>query len=243
MPFSGLPEAVRPRDPIEAYEVQRAVLEQLSLRQGPLAGWKIGCTTDVMQRFLGIQTPCAGRMLTGTVQESPGTIHSDAYLRLGVECEIAVRLRSDIPYQSYPINAERVRSAVGAYMVAIELVEDRYTDYSALDTPTLIADNFFAMGCVLGPPVDARLVANPAGAVATMTVNGIEVGRGIGTNVMGRPLKALEWLARSPAVLGRGLRANDVVLLGSLVETYWVGTGDEVVVVNDLLGEARVSFD
>ena len=35
-------------------------------------------------------------------------------------------------------------------MAAIEVVDDRYADYRALDAPTLVADDFFNAACVLG---------------------------------------------------------------------------------------------
>ena len=38
------------------------------------------------------------------------------------------------------------------------------------------------------------------------------------------------------------VRAGDVVLLGSLVQTQWVTPGDHVEVRNDLLGEVAASF-
>jgi len=45
-------------------------------------------------------------------------------------------------------------AAAAASMAAIEVVQDRYVDYPTLDTPTLIADDFFHHACVLGPPSD-----------------------------------------------------------------------------------------
>ena len=44
------------------------------------------------------------------------------------------------------------------------------------------------------------------------------------------------------ADLGEPLRAGQVVLLGSLVQTNWVAAGVRVVVRNDPLGEVRATF-
>ena len=38
------------------------------------------------------------------------------------------------------------------------------------------------------------------------------------------------------------LRAGEFVLLGSVVETRWVGPGDEVAVTIERLGEVRATF-
>ena len=61
-----LPADCRPADEAAAYAVQAAAHELLTgAGRGALIGWKIGCTTPVMQRFLDIHNPCAGGMLAG----------------------------------------------------------------------------------------------------------------------------------------------------------------------------------
>ena len=47
----------------------------------------------------------------------------------------------------------RSRRPIEAYLPAIEIVDDRYVDWQTLGAPTLVADDFFAAGCVLGKPV------------------------------------------------------------------------------------------
>jgi 2-keto-4-pentenoate hydratase len=41
----------------------------------------------------------------------------------------------------------------GAYLPAIEIVDDRYADWQTIGAPTLVADDFLATGCLLGKPV------------------------------------------------------------------------------------------
>ena len=59
---------------------------------------------------------------------------------------------------------------------------------------------------------------------------------------MGHPFEALTWLANHAASSGHPLRAGDVVLTGSVVETKWVEPGDTVRVEIEGLGEASVTF-
>ena len=75
-----------------------------------------------------------------------------------------------------------------------------------------------------------------------MTINGLQVGRGVGTDILGEPLQVLCWLANSCAARGTPLLAGDAVLLGSLVQTQWVQAGDAVAVTNDPLGEVAADF-
>ena len=132
--------------------------------------------------------------------------------------------------------------AVGACMAAIEIVDDRYVDYSALGAPTLIADDFFGAGCVLGQAVPGFDPALLAATHATMRIDDREVGSGVGTDILGEPLAALVWLANNLAQRGQHLRSGEFVLLGSLVQTQWVQAGQSVVIENDRLGTARADF-
>jgi 2-keto-4-pentenoate hydratase len=242
-PIERLPPDCRPPDEPEGYAVQ-GVLHALLVAAGlgPLAGHKIGCTTPVMQAFLGIENPCAGGILATTVHEAEARVPHRDYVRVGVECEIAVRLGGDLGPSGAPFDRARVATTVEAVLAAMEIVDDRYRDYRTLDVPTLIADDFFNAGCVLGPPVTRWRDLDLPALTGVTRLNGREVGRGEGGAVMGHPFEALAWLANLRASLGLGLRAGEFVLLGSVVETRWVGPGDEVTVAIERLGEVRATF-
>jgi 2-keto-4-pentenoate hydratase len=241
--FARLPEDCRPGDEAAAYAVQDALHAALTAAgQGAIAGHKIGCTTPVMQGFLGIPNPCAGGMFAPTVRHLDAECRHADFVRVGVECEIAVRLAEDLPAALAPYDRDAVGAAVGACMAAIEVVDDRYDDYRALDTPTLIADDFFHAACVLGPPVTAWRDLDLAGVRGRMRINGAVVGMGSGGDILGHPLEALAWLANALAGRDRSLEADTFVLLGSVVETRWVEPGDLVEVEIEGLGSARARF-
>ena len=132
-----------PPDVAGAYAVQSAVHRRLAAsRFGRRSGWKIGCTTPVMQDYLGIDHPCAAGLFGGSTHASGAVLRHADFVRVGVECEIAVRLAHDLAEEG--ATAESVRGAVGAVMAAIEIVDDRYVDWQTIGTPMLIADDFFA---------------------------------------------------------------------------------------------------
>ena len=127
-------------------------------------------------------------------------------------------------------------------MAAIEVVEDRYENYRSLDTPTLVADDFFNAACVLGAPVEAWRELDLAAIRGRMTINGAEVGAGSGGDILGHPLEALAWLANALGARGRHLEAGTFVLLGSVVQTRWVDAGDLVEVEIEGLGRVSARF-
>ena len=237
-----LPEDCRPASLDEAYAVQAALNERLRATHGAVCGRKIGCTTPVMQRYLEIAHPCAGALYDNRTHSAPATVPYADHWRPGVECEIAVRLGQPLPAEAVPFDRGAVADAVEACMAAIEIVDDRYDDFRALDTPTLIADDFFSAGAVLGSPVTAWRAVDLAAAGGVMAINGARVGAGTGADVMGHPFEALTWLANHAAASGRPLAAGDMVLTGSVVETKWVEPGDTVHVEIEGLGEASVTF-
>lgn len=239
----GLPEDVRPRDEAEAYRVQDALHGMLAAGgRGTVAGHKIGCTTAVMQCFLGIDHPCAGGVFATRVFRESVTAPFDSFLRVGVETEIVVLLGRDLPPREVPYTAVEVGAAVSAVAAAIEIVDDRWDDYRQVDTPTLIADDFFNDAAVLGPlrRFDGALDLD---AVRGATrVNGAEAGRGIGADVLGHPLNALAWLANHLAARGPGLRAGEFVSTGSVVATQWLRRGDVAEAEIEGLGHCVARF-
>jgi len=242
--FDRLPEDCRPANEASAYAVQDALHAALAAAgHGALAGHKIGCTTPVMQRFLGIPNPCAGGVFAPTVHHERATLRHGDFLHVGVECEIAVRLAQDLPAVGAPFDRAAAGAAVGACMAAIEVVDDRYVDYRTLDVPTLIADDFFNAACVLGAPVADWRELDLAALRGRMAINGAEVGTGTGSDILGHPLEALAWLANARATRGRSLEAGEFVLLGSVVETRWVAKGDLVEIELEGLGRAACAFE
>jgi 2-oxo-3-hexenedioate decarboxylase/2-keto-4-pentenoate hydratase len=239
-PLERLPDRLRPPDEGAAYELQARVNELLSAAGfGPIAGHKIGCTTPVMQAFLGIPNPCAGEVFASTVASGDGTFRTADALRLGVECEIAVTLGRDV---DAPLTRASAADAIASVHASIEVVDDRYHEYPTLGTPTLIADDFFNAGCVLGSAVADWRNLDLETIAGRMRINGDEVGEGRGADILGHPLEALVWLSANAAARRRPLRAGEFVTLGSLVATKWVAAGDEVRIEVDGLGEAIARF-
>lgn len=230
-----------PCDLAEAYAVRDAVHARLAeSRFGARVGWKIGCTTPVMQAYLGIAHPCAAGLFAGTTHRGDATLRHGDFIRVGVECEIAVRLTSDLP--EGPFTPETVKGAVGAVMAAIEIVDDRYVDWQSTGTPMLVADDFFAAGAVLGGEHDPTALPDLATLHGRVLIDGAEAGAGIGADVLGHPYAALAWLAEHTCARGMPLRAGEIVLLGSLVRTRWLSAGANVRIEIDALGAVEASF-
>jgi 2-keto-4-pentenoate hydratase len=242
MPLQALAADIAPSDESSGYRIQDAVHVMLAGEVGPLVGYKIGCTSAVMQRYLGIPHPCAGGVFAKGVHNSGVSLRHGDFVRVGVECEIAVRLARDLASSGTAFTADSVAPSIDAYHPAIEIVDDRYADWQTIGAPTLVADDFFAAGCVLGQPVSRGVAPDLLAVTGRAVINGAEVGRGTGADVLGHPHHALAWLANHLAASGKQLRAGQIVLTGSLVQTVWLNAGDSVVMELSGLGSVAAEF-
>jgi 2-keto-4-pentenoate hydratase len=241
-PLQPLPAELAPRTEADGYRIQEALRGLLTADFGAPVGYKIGCTSAVMQHYLDIPHPCGGSVFAKGVHASGVSLRHSDFVRVGVECEIAVRLARDLGPSQAPFTADAVADAIEAYLPAIEIVDDRYMDWQSIGAPTLVADDFFAAACVLGQPV-ARSAAPDLLAVAGRAIiNGVEVSRGTGADVLGHPHNALAWLANHLAADGKSLWAGEIVLTGSLVKTIWLEAGDTVLMELAGLGNVSATF-
>jgi 2-keto-4-pentenoate hydratase len=241
-PLPSLPQEVIPNSVLDGYRIQSEVHRLLAPELGPLVGYKIGCTSDVMQKYLAIPHPCAGGIPARAVHQSGVVLNAAGYVRVGVECEIAVRLGKDLDPGGAPFNSDSVAGSIECYLPAIEIVDDRYVNWETLGAPTLVADDFFAAGIVLGRPVARAAVPDLLEVEGRALINGQEAGRGTGADVLGHPHNALAWLANHLASQGTVLRAGEIVMTGSLVKTVWLQAGDEATMEFSGLGNVQVTF-
>ncbi len=242
-PLDPLPAESRLQDVAEGYATQDIVHRKLAeAGRGARVGYKIGCTTVTMQEILGIPHPCAGGILASDSYRSGATLHLDDYVKAGIEVEIAMQMSGDLPAHLAPFDRETVAAAIGACMASLELIDGRASDFKALGLPGAIADDFSGAGCVLGPPAVDWQAIDLATVVGRAEVNGSEIGRGVGSEVMGHPLNAMVWLANLLAERGKSLRHGDVVLTGSLVYLGAIEPGSTVTAIIDGLGEASATF-
>jgi 2-keto-4-pentenoate hydratase len=233
--LTGLDPA--PRDATEGYSMQRARARQLGADPPP--GFKIGATAKGMRDYLGVDGPMAG-FIAGPIHRDGARLPFAEYLRPGVECEIALRLSRDIP--AGPLSRDAARGAVAACFPAIEVVENRYADFKAFGAASLVADQVFHAAAVVG--ADAAFDPHALdGLTGVISHDGVELGRGPGSALLGHPLAVLQWLADSAAAREfGGLRAGQVILCGSVTPPFWLDRPGMVRVDFGPLGAVSVAF-
>jgi 2-keto-4-pentenoate hydratase len=210
-----------------AYSVQEELVRLMIPSQGAPAGYKIGLTTKKMQRMCGIEEPVAGCILAKRVQRGSGRAALGDFVRLGVESELCVVLGADLGSEA-PCRMQDVERAVGGAAAAFELIEDRASDYARLDACSLIADNSWNAGIVLGEitPLTGAQRLDVGALAGALEIDGEVVDRGSSADAMNHPFAVVLWLANHLRTRGARLRAGDLIMTGSIATTRFAKPGE-----------------
>jgi len=203
----------------DAYDIQQKFVGLLRSEHGDTIGYKVGLTSETMQKFCGIGHPIAGVVLASRAHRSGATVRRSEFGRLGLEFEIAVRIKSDTPATHTPHTAGTIAPHIGGVCAAIELVDDRSADYTNLDVLALVADNSWNGGIVLSDFAPAW--PELEGVLGTATKDNVAIGAGHGRDILGHPFNSAAWLATHLASRGEGLKAGQVVMTGSVMKTVF----------------------
>jgi 2-keto-4-pentenoate hydratase len=211
----------RAGDLIFAYAAQAALLPLIG---GAIEGWKIGLTTPRMQQLCGVDEPIVGAVLAGRIHPGPARVAVADHVRLGVESEIALRVAA--PFPEGQVSPAEALACTDLVCAAFELVDDSAADYARLSAATLVADNAWNAGLVLGPAQSTAGLASLAGRRGILSRGGEVVDEGSSSDVLGDPAIALAWLADHLARRGQPLRPGQWVSTGSIVPTKFVAPGE-----------------
>jgi 2-keto-4-pentenoate hydratase len=219
----------------DAYSVQRELVQLMMSAGGKPAGYKIGLTSVVMRRMCGLDQPVAGVILERRVHRGPGRIAARDFVRLGIESELCLVIGQDLLPRSSPCTLEEAARAVGGIAAAFELVDDRGADYAGLDAGSLIADNSWNAGIVLGEvaplgmnsPLRAGSTRIDVGALdGVLRIDGEVADRGNSADGLTHPFAIVQWLSEHLRSQQSHLRAGDVVMTGSVVATRFAKTAE-----------------
>ncbi len=204
--MAPLPAEVAGDDALAA-AVQAAAISAV---EAPLAGWKIGATSARAQAIMQTHEPFFGPVFEDRVWEDGAHLDLPAGFR-GFECEFALRIGADLPPREGGYRRDQLAIAIDAVVPAIELVATRQALDGMGNARLARADLGFNHGLVLGAPLMPPPLDALSEATVVARVDGTEVARGRGSDVLGHPREALVWLTRQ----GVALRAGDLVSTGT----------------------------
>ncbi|WP_178863389.1 hydratase [Thiomicrorhabdus cannonii] len=208
-----LPEALRPQDAEQAWQIQQAQTGLLISKGDSIAAWK--CSLPQNDKLI------VAPIFASTVfQQSPCAL----FLQAGncpIEPEIAFTLQHDLPPRTDDYSEADILAAVGETRLALELLQNRCADADAplQSNPEVsffehLADNLFNQGLFLGPQIPLNQALKAAEIDFTLTQQTARLER-TGKHPNGLPQQPLFWLANFLSQQGIGLKAGQHVITGS----------------------------
>jgi 2-keto-4-pentenoate hydratase len=204
--------SLRPKTLDDAYRLQAAIHQRLIASGDTRVGWKVGSTSAAGQRGFGLSEPVYAGLFASGRSASLAKALAQPMIQPSLECEIAVVLRQDL--QGTESDAV-IKDAVAKCCIACEIIDNRYADPKALGVPTLIADDFFQVGFVVGADNTQWQAQDLTVADGFIEIAG-QRRTGSARDVLSA-FDSLRWLAQALARNGHTLRAGELVLTGTLV--------------------------
>jgi 2-keto-4-pentenoate hydratase len=222
----------------QAYALQRQLEEALIARGERVVGYKVGFTTRALQERYGVTEPVLGFLLASGVFGSGDAVPLSRFVAIGVEVEVAFLLKRDLAGPGVTTAAALL--AVEGAMPSLELI-----DFRLRGTPRgtdMVADGVLTNAIVLGRPLTSVSGIDLALEGVVLEEDGQIVATQTAAEVLGNPLVSLAWAANTLGWMGRGLRAGDLVLTGSISKVLRPKAGQSVRASFTRLGSVSCRF-
>lgn len=184
------------------------------------AGWKLGFGSPTAKTNLELTAPLTGYLLAGAQVDSGSLVSVAGWTKPIAEAEVAVRMCRDV---SADACIEEVIASIGAFLPAIELAD---ADLPFTDPVPILAGDIFQRHYVLGAPVTQGWNDGPEALSGLVHVHEAQHSVSDTQELTGQVVDNLLHLALVADAYGRGLRADDIVLLGSVIPPVPLAAGD-----------------
>ncbi len=221
----------------EAYRIQEHLIRRRLSLGDRIVGKKIGLTSRVVQRSLGVNEPDFGQLLAGMV--ATDSIAAATLMQPRAEGEVAFLLEHDLKGPGIS-NADVIR-ATHSVLPCFEIVDSRVRDWRIRLQDT-IADNASGGMFVLGDRAVGLQGLDLSTCGMVLEKNGVIAGTGAGAAALGSPVACVAWLANALGRYGISLRAGEIILSGSLGPLLPVAAGDSLHLSIGGIGSASIRF-
>ncbi|MEK6441710.1 2-keto-4-pentenoate hydratase [Pseudonocardia sp. T1-2H] len=221
----------------DGYAVQKELVALLLADGDSVVGYKVGLTSEPMQKMVGVDSPDYGPVLASTVYRDGDEIPLDRFIAPKVEAEILFVLGERL--QGPGVTVTQARAAIAGAVAGMEIVDSRIADWriKLADTVADLASNgAMATSSRIVPveDLDTRLIG------MTLTRNGELIDTGAGAAALGDPVAVVAWLANVLGENGIALEPGHLVMTGALHAAVPMTPGDVFRAEFDRLGPVTI---
>lgn len=219
-----------------AYSVQKAYVEQ-RLKEDKIAGYKVGATSEALQKRFGLDAPVAGVLLASGMKTGSPVIEISEFKRLVIETELGFLVGK--PITALLENVSALQECIRGVLPAIELPDLGFEDMENLKGFDIIAANVSAVQFIAGRERSFTGLELKEVSVS-LTLDGEVISEGKGSDAMGDPWNSLMWTVNKTLAQGWKIEPGQIIITGALGQVI---PGKEGKYVADYGELGEISFE
>ena len=219
-----------------AYSVQKTYVEQ-RLKKDQIAGYKVGATSEALQKKFGLDAPAAAVLLASGMKTGSPVIKISEFKRLVIETEIGFLVGK--PITARLENVSELQECIRGVLPAIELPDLGFEDMENLKGVDIIAANVSAVEFIAGRERSFTGLELKEISVS-LTLDGEVINEGKGSDAMGDPWNSLQWTVNKTLEQGWKIEPGQIIITGALGQVIPGKTGKYVADYGEL---GEISFE
>lgn len=216
--------------------VQFADLARTEAAGSRVIGWKVGFGAPAALEKFSLAAPVVGHLLDRAPLASQARVAVADWVRPVIEPEVAVTMGRDLPAGADRAQALAAIATLGPVLELADLA------FPPEDIERIVATNIYQRHLVLGPQRAAEAgFPDALRARVWHDEQALAVPEPLHA-LTGDPIDVVRHVAAVLAAAGRGLRAGEIVITGSVVSPVFGGAGTRVRFALDPIGEVEVAL-
>ena len=223
----------------DAYAVQQMVIDARTGSGEQVVGYKVGCTSKAIRQQFGLSEPICGRLMAPHITWGDAVLDHSDFFDCAVEPEFVLMIARDLVDEVD--DEDDLTAAIDVVSPGIELHNYRFW-FGEPTSQELVASNGIHAGLVVGDQKTSPGSFDWDEEEVGIFIGDEQVASGLGSDIMGGPMKSLCWLVNHLVRRGEYLRAGQLVIPGSATRLVPIEADDQVSARFAHLGQVNARF-
>ena len=225
----------------DAYRIQDEAIHVRMEKGEQIVGYKIGCTSTAIQQQFGLKEPINGRLMAPHVwiETDCKSVNRNRFLNCAIEPEMVFRIGRDLDGRY--LDRDYLIRSIEYVSPGIEIHHFKFW-YQTPTSQELIAANGIHAALAIGSSKVSPDALDFQTEGFRVYIDRVPVTSGNASEIMGDPIKSLNWLVSHLAKRGEKLKAGQWVIPGSPVELVEITQDTKLEIEIDRVGNLQVQF-